>query len=98
MPNTIRAGTILIREGAELPKAVRIESAPYMAGWRLVNNLDGYELDRKIHQAGWTSSATQARSKRSLSVGTNKGWFAGQSSESWAKLIWRNSIPWKSRK
>ncbi len=53
MPNTIRAGTILIREGAELPKAVRIESAPYMAGWRLVNNLDGYELDRKIHQAGW---------------------------------------------
>jgi hypothetical protein len=24
-----------------------------MAGWRLVNNLDGSELDRKIQQAGW---------------------------------------------
>jgi hypothetical protein len=32
---------------------MRIESATYMAGWRLVNNLDGSELDRKIQQAGW---------------------------------------------
>ncbi|MBI3670040.1 MAG: hypothetical protein HY237_09715, partial [Acidobacteria bacterium] len=23
-------------------------------GWRLVKNLDGYALDRKIHEAGWT--------------------------------------------
>jgi hypothetical protein len=53
MPNTIRAGTMFIREGAELPQAVRIESEPYMAGWRLVKKLDAYELDRKIHQAGW---------------------------------------------
>ena len=53
MPNTIRAGTIFIREGAELPQAARIESEPYTAGWRWVNNLDGYGLDRKIHQAGW---------------------------------------------
>jgi hypothetical protein len=44
---------ILIREGAELPQAVRIESEPYMAGWRLVNNVDGYGMDRKMHQAGW---------------------------------------------
>jgi hypothetical protein len=53
MPNTIRGGTIFIREGAELPQAVRIESEPYMAGLRLVKNLDAYGLDRKIHQAGW---------------------------------------------
>jgi hypothetical protein len=53
MPNTIRAGTIFIREGAELPQAARVESEPYIAGWRLVKNLDGYGLDRKIHEAGW---------------------------------------------
>jgi hypothetical protein len=53
MPSTIRAGTIFIREGAELPQAVRIESELYITGWRLVKNLEAYGLDRKIRQAGW---------------------------------------------
>ena len=33
---------------------MRLESEPYAAGWRLVKNLDGYGLGRKIHEAGWT--------------------------------------------
>ena len=41
-------------EGTELPGAMRLESEPYEAGWRLVKNLDGYGLGRKIHEAGWT--------------------------------------------
>ena len=54
MPDTITAGKILMREGTELPGAARLESEPYAAGWRLVKNLDGYGLGRKIHEAGWT--------------------------------------------
>jgi len=54
MPDTITAGKILMREGTELPGAVRMESEPYADGWRLVKNLDGYRLGRKIDEAGWT--------------------------------------------
>ena len=54
MPDTITAGKILMREGTELPKAVRLESETYAAGWRLIKNLGGDGLSRKIHDAGWT--------------------------------------------
>ncbi len=54
MPHTIKAGTILIKDVTRLPEALRFESEPYAPGWRLVKNLDGYGLGRKIHEAGWT--------------------------------------------
>jgi len=54
MPDTITAGKILMREGTELPGALRLENEPCAAGWRLVKNLDGYGVGRKIHEAGWT--------------------------------------------
>jgi hypothetical protein len=50
----IEAGRIFIREGTALPKALQIESEPYMAGWRVVASFDGYGLGRQIHDAGWT--------------------------------------------
>jgi hypothetical protein len=56
MPDTIKTGTILIKEGTLLPESVRFESEPCAPGWRLVKNLDGYGLGRKIHEAGWTFS------------------------------------------
>ena len=56
MPDTIKMGTILIKEGTLLPELLRFESEPCAPGWRLVKNLDGYGLDRKIHEAGWTFS------------------------------------------
>jgi len=56
MADRIKTGTILIKEGALLPESLRFGSEPYSNGWRLVNNLDGYGLDRKISEAGWTSS------------------------------------------
>jgi hypothetical protein len=52
--NAIEAGKIFVREGTALPKTVQIESEPYTPDWRSVKSLDGYELDRKIHGAGWT--------------------------------------------
>ncbi len=54
MADIIKPGTILIEEGALLPESLRLESEPYSNGWRLVKNLDGYGLDRIIHEAGWT--------------------------------------------
>ena len=54
MPDTIKTGTMLIKEGTLLPEALRFESEPCAPGWRLVQNLDGYGLDRTIHEAGWT--------------------------------------------
>src|SRR5207249_11114740 len=54
MTDKIKMGTILIEGGALLPDSLRFESEPYAKGWRLVKNLDGYGLDRKIRQAGWT--------------------------------------------
>jgi hypothetical protein len=56
MPDTIKTGTILIKEGTLLPEFLRFESEPCAPGWRLVKNLDGYGLGRKIHEAGWTFS------------------------------------------
>ena len=56
MPDTIKMGTILIKEGTLLPEVLRFESEPCAPGWRLVKNLDGCGLGRKIHEAGWTFS------------------------------------------
>ena len=54
MPDTIKTGTILIKEGTLLPESLRFESEPCVPGWRLVKDLDGCGLDRKIREAGWT--------------------------------------------
>ena len=53
MADGIEKGTILIEEGAALPESLRFESQPYSIGWRIVKNLDGYGLERKICDAGW---------------------------------------------
>ncbi len=54
MENKIKTGTILIKEGTRLPENLGFESEACMPGWRIVKNLDGYGLDRKIREAGWT--------------------------------------------
>jgi hypothetical protein len=54
MAETIKTGTVLIKEGTLLPEALRFESEFCVPGWRLVTDLDGYALDREIHKAGWT--------------------------------------------
>ena len=54
MLNPIEAGRIFVRNGIELPKTLQIESELYIPGWRVVKNLDGYGLGRKIHDARWT--------------------------------------------
>jgi hypothetical protein len=54
MQETIKAGAILIKEGTRLPDALTLESELYSPGWRSVIGLDGYAMDRKTRDAGWT--------------------------------------------
>lgn len=54
MQQEIKAGTILVREGTLFPPALTFGSEAYSPGWRSVQGLDGYAMDRKTHDAGWT--------------------------------------------
>jgi hypothetical protein len=54
MQEAIKLGSILFQEGTPFPEGFQLESASYSSGWRSVKGLDGYALDRKTHDAGWT--------------------------------------------
>ncbi|MCI0423351.1 MAG: hypothetical protein L0387_03255 [Acidobacteria bacterium] len=54
MAERITTGTILIEEGVIFPDSLWVESEPYSNGWRIVKELDGYGLDRRMSEAGWT--------------------------------------------
>jgi hypothetical protein len=54
MAETIKTGTILMKDGTSLPDAVQLECEPCATGWRLVKNPGGRELGRKIREAGWS--------------------------------------------
>lgn len=54
MRETIKEGTVLLREGTLLPDGLAFESEPFSSDWRSVTGLDGYAMDRKTHDAGWT--------------------------------------------
>ncbi len=54
MADDIKTGTVLIKDGATLPKALSFESESFVPGWKLVKNLDGHALDRKVGETGWT--------------------------------------------
>jgi hypothetical protein len=53
MLDEIKAGTVLMKEGARLPEALVFGSESCVPGWRLAKDLDGHGLDRKVHEAGW---------------------------------------------
>ena len=57
MPDAIKMGTILIREGTRLPTGVLVKSDVFLPGWRLVKNLEGDSLKQKVHEAGCTFSS-----------------------------------------
>jgi hypothetical protein len=54
MRELIKEGTVLIKEGTLFPGSLTIESESYSPGWRSVTGLDGYAMDRKMHDTGWT--------------------------------------------
>ena len=53
MPDTIKTGTILIKDGTLLPADLLVESEIYAPSWKVIESFDGYGLDRKINEANW---------------------------------------------
>ena len=54
MTQAIELRTLLIKEGTPLPETLPLESNPYLKGWRLVKNLGGSGVDRRLCEVGWT--------------------------------------------
>lgn len=46
-------GVILIRQGTLLPAGLTAESESFLPGWRIISDIDAYELGRKLAQAHW---------------------------------------------
>ena len=53
MTPTVQVGTILIADRPRITQFLGLESEPYSGKWSVVQGLDGFALDRKIHAAGW---------------------------------------------
>jgi len=66
MADKIKAGAILIEEGALLPESLWLESEQCLNGWRRVKNLDGYGLDRRVREAGWNFFSLAGEIKASV--------------------------------
>jgi len=54
MPDTIKLGTILIKDGTLLPADLLVESETYAPRWKAVKSFDGFGLDQKIKEANWS--------------------------------------------
>ncbi len=53
MAPTVQAGSILMRDWPGMTTLLGLESEPCSGGWSLLQALDSFALDRKIHAAGW---------------------------------------------
>jgi len=53
MPPTVQVGAILTNESPLMMDSFGLETEPCSGNWSLVKALDGFALDRKIHDAGW---------------------------------------------
>jgi hypothetical protein len=53
MPSTVQVGTILMKEWPRMAELLGLENEPYSGNWSTVKVLDGFALDRKIHDVGW---------------------------------------------
>ena len=71
MPDTIKMGTILIKEGTLLPELLRFESEP-CACWRLVKISMGTDWVEKSTKRAGPSPGGLVKSERPSSVLTNK--------------------------
>lgn len=53
MAEAKREKMILFRENALLPPDLAMESDLFVPGWRIVKNLDGFALQRKLKESNW---------------------------------------------
>ena len=53
MTSAVHVGAILIEDRPLMTRALNIDSTPYGCNWSVVQSLSGFDLDHKIHAAGW---------------------------------------------
>lgn len=54
MPQTVKVGTILVKEWPGMPQLSGLETEPScFRGWSMVKVPDAFTFDRTIHVAGW---------------------------------------------
>jgi hypothetical protein len=53
MAQEVQVGTILMKDWPMTTLLLGPESKPYSGNWSVIQALDGFALDRKIHAAGW---------------------------------------------
>jgi hypothetical protein len=64
MMSRIQVGTILIaEESPRMAEVLALESEPYLGKWSVLQILDGFALDDKIHAAGWNFFFMAAETK-----------------------------------
>ena len=63
MTATVQVGTILIEQLPGIAQSLGVQSEPYSANWGVVQTLDAFALDRKIHAAGWNFFFMAAQAK-----------------------------------
>jgi hypothetical protein len=74
MTPTVQVGTILLADRPLITQFLGLESEPYSGKWGVVQGLDGFALDRKVHAAGWNFFFMAAEEKVMFfgSIGTTK--------------------------
>ena len=53
MPQSVKVGTILMKEWLGMPQLSGLETEPCFGQWSVLKAPDAFALDRKIHTAGW---------------------------------------------
>ena len=53
MPQSVKVGTILVKQWLGMPQLSGFETEPCFGEWSVVKVTDAFALERKIHAAGW---------------------------------------------
>jgi hypothetical protein len=70
MSQTIKVGSILVKDTLQFPADVTVVSEAYSPGWKLVRNLDGYGLARLVVKAHW-NFFYMADEMRAIAIGNH---------------------------
>jgi hypothetical protein len=54
MTDEIHAGTMILEDGAQIPRPLVVDTKPYSPGWSSIIKTTSAQLDRELESAGWT--------------------------------------------
>src|SRR4051812_27052343 len=54
MTESIRIGTVLLRDGTEIPKALAVTTERYLPGWSFISKSTSAQLNTSVESVGWT--------------------------------------------